>query len=74
MRFVPPGRRDAKIPCRHIPLDTVGETLDRLYRYADQNEIEAAVREWLQATISKLEQERGCHKRADKEATYTYKI
>ena len=55
MRWVPPESRDQKIPCRHISLGPTGETLDSLYRWGDQHEIEAAVRTWLRAAITKLE-------------------
>ena len=57
MQLVPPELRSAPIPCRHIPLNAVGETLDSLYRYGDEHEIEETVTKWLQATISQLEEE-----------------
>jgi len=56
--LVPPELRSAKIPCRHIPLNTSGETLDSLYRYSDQCEIEETVGHWLRATIQRLQEER----------------
>ncbi len=55
MQFVPREGREEKIPCRHIPLNDKGETLDQLYRYAEFYEVEDAMREWLRATIAKLE-------------------
>ena len=55
MQLVPPEFRFAKVPCRHIPLNAEGETLDLLYRYAGDHEIEEAVRRWLQTTIAGLE-------------------
>lgn len=55
MRLVPAEFRHARIPCRHIPLNSGGETLDSLYRYADRREIEEAFRKWLQNTIARLE-------------------
>ncbi|MGB7023696.1 MAG: hypothetical protein WBD73_07860 [Candidatus Acidiferrales bacterium] len=58
MQFVPLELRSAPIPCRHIRLNAVGETLDSLYRYGDEHEIEETVVQWLQATISPLEEER----------------
>jgi hypothetical protein len=58
MQLVPPEFRSASVPCRHIPLNVVGETLDSLYRYGDEHEIEEAVVKWLQATICRLEEER----------------
>jgi hypothetical protein len=58
MQLVPGEFRSAKFPCRHIPLNTAGETVDSLYRYADSHEIEDTVRVWLQATIADLEARR----------------
>jgi hypothetical protein len=58
MQLVPPERRSEKIPCRHIPFNVYGETLDSLYRYSNQNETEETVGNWLRATIQRLEEER----------------
>lgn len=58
MQLVPPDLRDEKIPCRHIPLDSSGETLDSVYRYEDQHEVEEKVAAWLRETIERLEAER----------------
>ena len=54
-QLAPPDLRNEKIPCRHIPLDALGENLDSLYRYDDQRELEEIVENWLRATIAKLE-------------------
>ena len=58
MQLVPPEFRSSKSPCRHIALNATGETLDSLYRYGDEREIEEAVRKWLQETIAKSEEQR----------------
>lgn len=58
MKFVPPSRANAQIPCRHIPLNRDGETLGSLYESATQLEIEEALGNWLRATIHRLEQQR----------------
>ena len=63
MQLVPPEFRSAQIPCRHIPFDASGETLDSLYRCDDQNEIEEVVGTWLRATIQRLEEERAAARR-----------
>ena len=63
-RLVPPERRSEEIPCRHIPFNVSGETLDSLYRYSDQNEIEETVGSWLRATIQRLEKERAAARQA----------
>jgi hypothetical protein len=57
-QLVPPDLRNEKIPCRQIPLNALGENLDSLYRYDEQQEVEAAVGKWLCATITKLEEVR----------------
>jgi hypothetical protein len=51
-------RRSEKNPCRHIPFDVSGETLDSLYRDNDQNEIEETVGDWRRAAMQRLEEER----------------
>jgi len=58
MHVVPVECRSEKIPCRHIPFNASGETLDSLYRYTNQNRIEETVGAWLRATIQQLEEER----------------
>lgn len=58
MYLVPPADRSQKIPCRHIPLNDAGETLDCFYRYCNQTEIEETVEEWLETTIRRLEEQR----------------
>jgi hypothetical protein len=58
IQLVPPEFRSAEIPCRHIPFDKSGETLDSLYRYGDQAEIEDVFGNWLRKTITRLEEER----------------
>jgi hypothetical protein len=54
MQLVPPELRFGKIPCHQIPLNASGETLDSLYRYGDDHEIEAALKNWLLTTIAEL--------------------
>jgi hypothetical protein len=57
IQLVPPDHRLDKVPCRHIPFNSEGETLDSLYRYADGHEIEVAYANWLRSTIQRLEQQ-----------------
>src|SRR5438309_8682692 len=64
MQLVRPERRSEKIPCRHIPFNTPGETLDSLYRYSNQQETEETVGAWLRATIQHLEEERAAARQA----------
>ena len=58
MQLVPLELRSETIPCRHIPINVSGETLDSLYRYGEQREVEETVGNWLRATIERLEEER----------------
>ena len=55
MNFVPTKRRQENVPCRHIPLNEVGETLDSLYRTGTNEEIEQTVEGWLLETIEQLQ-------------------
>lgn len=66
MQFVPRERRSEKIPCRHIPFNESGDTLDSLYRYSSQVEIEERVTDWLRSTIRFLEEQREAAGRAAK--------
>lgn len=56
-QFVPNGQKQEKFPCRHIPLDESGQTLDSLYRTGTEEETYAIVAQWLKATIERLERE-----------------
>jgi len=55
MKFVPYACRWETVPCHHIRLNEAHETIDSLCRTATQEELEAALREWLHATIEALE-------------------
>jgi hypothetical protein len=57
--LVPADCRKEKIPCRHIPLNAEGFTIDTYYRLGTHEEVETAVAAWLRKTIMQLEQERG---------------
>jgi len=59
-QFVPAERQSDKTPCRHVPLNSAGQTLDTLYAFGagKQREIEEALETWLMDTIHRLEQER----------------
>lgn len=55
MQFVPEEKRSEASPCRHIPLDERGQTVDSLYRTASQQELEEVYGGWLRRTIHELE-------------------
>jgi len=54
LTFVPVGRRKDNFPCRHIPLNADGYTLESMYHNNSHQEIEDAVRTWLLETIAKI--------------------
>ncbi len=58
MQLVPAEFRRGKVPCRYIPLNEQGETVQSLYQCGTAQELEAALGEWLMNTIQKLEMER----------------
>ena len=53
--LVPKNRRHEKVPCRFIPLNAKGETVDSLYRSGTEKELEVAMGDWLRKTIRELE-------------------
>jgi len=57
-QLVPPEYRKKDVPCRFIPLNDKGQTIDSLYRTGTQEEIEEALRAWLRREISRIEAER----------------
>lgn len=53
--LVPADCLGEKFPCRHIPLNEAGFTIDTYYRLGTFEEAEAAVRSWLRRRIVELE-------------------
>jgi hypothetical protein len=58
MRFVPSELKDQDSPCRLIPLNDKGETIDYFYRYGTQLELEEALAGWLRRQIKRIEEQR----------------
>ena len=54
MMFVPSARRNAAVPCHHIPLTKEGFTIDSLQRWGTPEELADALRSWLMKNISEL--------------------
>jgi hypothetical protein len=54
MMFVPPARRNAPVPCHHIPLTKEGFTIDSLQRWGTAEELADALRSWLTKNIVQL--------------------
>ena len=59
MEFVPAESREESAPCRFIPINEKGQTIDYFYRCGTQREMEEALGRWLRERISGIEQERG---------------
>ena len=57
MQLIPEDAQARKVPCRYIPLNERGETIDSFYRTGTQQELEATVVRWLKATIERLERD-----------------
>jgi hypothetical protein len=56
IKFVPRELRSESSPCRFIPLNEQGETIDYFYRYGTQVELEEAFAGWLRGQIVQIEQ------------------
>ena len=57
LQLVPLAKRSLAVPCRDIPLNEEGETLQSLYEMATRNEVELKLDAWLRRTIERLEKE-----------------
>jgi hypothetical protein len=55
IQFVPLDRRETRYPCRHIRLNSKGETVHSFYEWGSEEELETALKDWLQRTIGELE-------------------
>ena len=56
VQFVPDEERTKNSPCRFIPLNERGETVDHFYRSGTQVELEEALGRWLRKQISRMEE------------------
>ena len=55
MQFVPEDRKKLAYPCRQIPLTPVGESVAHFYESGTEQELEMALKGWLQRKITELE-------------------
>ena len=55
--FVPEEKRQTFMPCHHIALNERGDTVASLSQNGTQEQLDKAVRHWLEATIDKLRRE-----------------
>jgi hypothetical protein len=58
IQLVPMEYRGKDVPCRFIPLNDNGETVDSLYHTGTEAEMEKALRSWLTREIHGIERER----------------
>jgi hypothetical protein len=54
--WVPEGEREHDIPCHFIPLNERGDTIATLEEEGDREKSEQALMDWLERTISRLEE------------------
>jgi hypothetical protein len=52
--LVPAHKLKEKVPCRHIPLNDVGETVETLYRWGTLDDAKLVLGNWLLRTINKI--------------------
>jgi|ERR1700692_2016565 len=57
IKFVPSELRSESSPCRFIPLNEKGQTIDYFYRCGTQLEMEEALAGWLRSEITRIEQQ-----------------
>jgi hypothetical protein len=57
-QLVPGEMQRKKFPCRYIPLNERGETIDSFYRSGTQEELESELWRWIKATIESLEKQK----------------
>jgi hypothetical protein len=57
MKFVPDESQEETFPCRFIPLNEAGQTVDYFYRCGTQPEMEEALDGWLRRQITRIEQQ-----------------
>jgi hypothetical protein len=55
LQFVPKDKAELVFPCRHIPLTPAGETVAHFYECGTEEELEAALKNWLKQKIAQLE-------------------
>jgi hypothetical protein len=55
MQFVPQDRKKLAYPCRQIPLTPEGESVSHFYECGTEQELEGALKGWLERKIAELE-------------------
>jgi len=54
-QLVPPDLRQQDVPCRFIPLNDKGQTVDSLYRTGTHEEMVETLMDWLRREIKRIE-------------------
>ena len=58
IHLVPAEHRAKSAPCRHIPLNAAGETIESFYKSGTKQELEWALDKWLREKIRELEEQK----------------
>ena len=58
LQFVPAESLEQKTPCWHIPLNEENQTIDSLYRWGSEDEVEQCLKTWLWTAILSIEDDR----------------
>jgi hypothetical protein len=58
LEFVSPEHRVEEVPCHHIPLNEMGETIEGLESEENEAKLERKLKEWLRARIKEIEEVR----------------
>lgn len=56
-QLAPQDMQQKKFPCRYIPLNELGQTIDSFYRSGTRDELESELSRWLKAKIERLEKQ-----------------
>jgi len=54
LQLVPLRHHDRNAPCRHIPLNAAGQTIETLSRTGAKNDLDLIYRQWLLRTLDHL--------------------
>jgi hypothetical protein len=55
INFVPADKRGESVPCHHIPLNDLGDTLETLQGYGRDFDVQGVMRGWLRKQIAELQ-------------------
>lgn len=74
IQFVPSESLEEKTPCWHIPLNDANQTLDSLYRWGTEDEVEQSLKTWLWTEILSIEDRRRGNRVPPGRATGRYPV